>query len=527
VILLLAAPAIALPTLLALRVDDVGGRRALTIVTSDRMAAPEVRREGDSLIVSLPAAVPPSFVAPGPKPPLTDIGFERGRFGISLRLRVARGVPYSVRQDGPLVQIVFGHERAALAAPETMSTAALFQSLFRAAPDPAVAAAETPPPPATEPAQQGFRLGPIRVDPAIVVNYWDGDSAITDTAKPVRHRYLEVQPRLLGELGLLQGRFKLSYEPRLRGYSSVPSINQRSDRLQAVVDQPFGAFNVHAEQALVTGILETTEVDPGREYFFRLSRFTRHQTGVATAVEPGGRFGFSVGASRNAVRIDDRAAFFDHESQAVRAAVDYALTPERKISLGYVFDRVPTPAERPEAASHAHTIEARISGEIFPLLKAEGAAGYRDQAHPNAALGGRRYRGLVSAIRLTKDFMPGTALGVSLGRSTPVSKFEGNGFYVTTSVQAEATTTLPLALVFRASAAHQRNAYRTPAVMIGRPRDDRLNGWTVGVGRPLGRRAHFRIDYRAERRESNLDAFDTDAHGFVFQFGLVASPRSS
>jgi hypothetical protein len=528
VILFLAAPALALPTLLALRVDDVGGRRALTIITSGAMATPEVRREGDSLIVPLAASVPPSFVAPGPRPPLTDIGFERGAFGLSLRLRVARTVPYSVRQDGPVMQIVFGQEKSRATANAITPTAALFQSLFHAAPDPAVAAIETSlPPSANDPEPTGFRIGPIRLEPAIALNYWEGNSALGDTARSVKHRYLEVQPRLIGDLTLLQGRLKLSYEPRLRGYSSVPAVNQRSDRARVALDQPFGAFVLHADHVISTGILETTEVDPGREYFFRLGRFTRRQTTVGATLEPGGRIAFDLGASRENVNVDERAAFFDHETQVVRAAVDYELAPERKFALGYAFDRVPTPVDRPEAAMQGHTIEARLSGEILPLLRAEGSVGYRRHSSPNAAPGGRHFRGFVSALRLMKDFTPGAALGVSLGRSTPVSSFEGNGFYVTTSAQADTRITLPFALVFRAAAGRQRNTYQTLAAALGRPRDDRIEGWTVGLGRPFGRRAFLGLDYRGERRNSNLDEFDSEAHAVVFQFGFVFAPRSS
>jgi hypothetical protein len=211
---------------------------------------------------------------------------------------------------------------------------------------------------------------------------------------------------------------------------------------------------------------------------------------------------------------------------SARVALDYALGPERKIALGYVFDRMPTPVERPEAASRGHTVDARFSGEMLPLLKAEGSVGYRQQTNPNAAPDGRRYRGLVSAFRVSKDFTPGTSLGAYVGRSTPVSGFEGNGFYVTTAGQVDAKTTLPFALVLRAAAVRQRNTYRTPAAAIGRPRADRIDGWTVGLSRPLGRRAHLGVDYRAERRDSNLDEFDSHAHGLIFQFGFVLAPRS-
>src|SRR5207247_360867 len=199
--------------------------------------------------------------------------------------------------------------------------------------------------------------------------------------------------------------------------------------------------------------------------------FTHRITSASASLQPGGVVGFEVGASHETVRVDDRAAFFDHDAQALRVALAYALALERSIALGYVFDRVPTPSERPEAALRAHTVEARLYGEVLPLLRAEASAGNRQQTNPNAAAGGRQYHGSVFAARLVKDFTPGTALGLSLGRSTPVSNFEGNGFYITTSAQGDISTTLPFGLVFRASAGWQRNAYRTVAAAIGRPRE--------------------------------------------------------
>jgi hypothetical protein len=529
---ILAAAALALPTLVSLRVEDLSGRPAVVIVTSAAMRRPEVRREGDHLIVPLAASVPPSFVAPGPKPPITDIGFERGPFGFNLRLSVSDTVPYSVRQAGPVTQIVFGPEKA-LPPPASarLSTAALFQSLFRT-PDPPVAVAGSafPDQPqasaAADSPTRGFRFGPFRLDPTISLNYWDGRSALGDTAEPLQSRYLEIQPQLLGELSLLQGRLKLGYEPKLRGYSSIPAINRRSDRALAALDLPIGAFTLRAGHVITTGILETTEVDPGREYFFRLAPFTRRQTTAEIQMEPGGRLGLEFGAGRDSVRLDDPAAFFDHETQSLRAAVDYALAADRQIALGYVFDRMPTPSERPEAASRAHTVEARLNGEILPLLRAEGSVGYRRQSNPNAAPGGRLYRGGVFAFRLLKELTPAASLSVSLVRHTAASDFEANGFYVATAKQAVASCPLPFGFTLRGALGRQRNGYRVPAAAIGQPREDRIDGWTIGLGRSFGTRAHLRVDYRSERRESNLDAFDSSARGFVFQLGILASHSS-
>jgi hypothetical protein len=52
------------------------------------------------------------------------------------------------------------------------------------------------------------------------------------------------------------------------------------------------------------------------------------------------------------------------------------------------------------------------------------------------------------------------------------------------------------------------------------PRRDDILGWTLGVGRQLGWRAFARVDYRRERRNSNLPGYDVTTSGFVVQLGV-------
>jgi hypothetical protein len=42
----------------------------------------------------------------------------------------------------------------------------------------------------------------------------------------------------------------------------------------------------------------------------------------------------------------------------------------------------------------------------------------------------------------------------------------------------------------------------------------------VGIGRPVTRHAYLRIDYRKERRDSNIDAFDTRSEALIIQLGF-------
>jgi hypothetical protein len=91
---------------------------------------------------------------------------------------------------------------------------------------------------------------------------------------------------------------------------------------------------------------------------------------------------------------------------------------------------------------------------------------------------------------------------------------------VATSAGLAADVGLPLSLVAHATVAGQVNSYRVPATGFDFPRRDEIWNWSVGIGRALSRWAFLRADYRRERRNSNLPAFQTHAHLFMVQLGI-------
>lgn len=533
---LLAVAVSSPPTVLAVRVDAVDGRRAVRVLATGEMPPAEVRREGDFVVVSLLAQVPPGFAPPRVEPPLQSISVDQGSPGAIIQVQVPADVPYEVRQEGTLLTLFFG-EAAPPRSRVSMSNAGdLYRGLFPGAAD-AVGTEEAGQlvapidggvsGGATDASEEspGLLIGPLRVQPSVSLSYLEGDNTVAETPEPVRHRYLEIQPRLVGELSLLQGRLKAGYEPRIRGYSTFPRLDATSHRAYANLDSPFGLLALRASHTLAIGVLETTEVDPGREYFFRLARFTRNQTTLGARMETGGRLDFDLAASRNAVRLDDEAAFFDHETEGLTGAVGYQVNAQLRAALGYSLERVPTPRERPEAASRSRTAFFQLGGEIAPLLSGAIAFGYRSQESPNAGEGGRAYRGLTLGASLTRELSRGTTVSLLGSRITPLSAFEQNAFYVSTSGQTAIDVSLPLSFSFRVGGGYQRNQYKTVASALGRPRDDRILGWTVGLGRGFGRRLYLRVDYRRERRDSNLDFFDGRTGGYSVQAGATLYPR--
>jgi hypothetical protein len=150
-------------------------------------------------------------------------------------------------------------------------------------------------------------------------------------------------------------------------------------------------------------------------------------------------------------------------------------------------------------------------------LTGEVSVGYRDQSTPNAGVGGTGYSGLTLAAALTRQLGRESTLAVYASRSTTPSAFEQNGFYVSSSLQGTLQLPLPAELQLRCGLGYQWNDYRTAASEIGRPREDRLLGWQVGLRRPVRPNLLLSADFRREERRSNVDTFDTDANRFFFQ----------
>jgi hypothetical protein len=101
---------------------------------------------------------------------------------------------------------------------------------------------------------------------------------------------------------------------------------------------------------------------------------------------------------------------------------------------------------------------------------------------------------------------------------------------VSTHGALELTLPLPLAFTASAGVSYRVNDYRVAAGGAGEPRRDTLRGVSFGLGRPVTRWGFARVDYREDRRRSNLGVFDTDTRSLLVQAGFgyrgrVEAPR--
>lgn len=364
----------------------------------------------------------------------------------------------------------------------------------------------------------GVPVGPFRVRGGIDARYVDADTFIAGPQSAARDRYLEVLPRIVAEAPLSDGRFEIGYSPAFRAFATYDETNSTSHRVGAGVDFPVGpSVELYLKDNFVSGTLETREVDPGGEYFFGLGKFRRNTIDGGASLHVGPRLSLELRGTTSQVRFLEESSFFDHDNRRAAAGLGYELTPNLRTTLWYQYDEVPTPIERPEAASSAHNGQLTFTGDLLPLLTGELMLGYRDQRSPNAAAGGTRFTGFTMGGSLTKRFTRESSATLFLNRSTPASNFEGNAFYVYTSVQGSARLSVPLDFQLQGGLGYQWNDYRTVAVEIGVPRADRILAWSAGIRRAVYRHLFLSATFRREERTSNLGRFNTNTDGFILQ----------
>jgi hypothetical protein len=418
-----------------------------------------------------------------------------------------------------LARRLFSSAPAETAPTTTGSVPELYAQLFPSGAPEAPPEASVAPVEVVEPGRDaGLALGPFRVRASVDARYVDADTFVESSATPTRDEYLEVQPRVAAVAPVGDGHVTLDYAPVFRAGATYDDVNSSSHSLGARIDLPVGSrVNLRAGDRFRSGVLDTRVVDPGGEYFFGLGHFQRNDADAGASIMVGPRLSVELGGALGTVRFQEESDFFDYDTRMASAGFGFELTPTLKAVASYVYDAVPRPDDRPEAEATAHSARLALTGDLLPLLTGELSVGYRNQDTPNAGTGGTSYSGLTLGAALTRQLGREALLSAYASRSTPPSAYEENGFYVSTSVQGTLQVPMPAQFQLRGGVGYQWNDYRTVSSEIGRPREDRILGWYVGLRRPVRANLFLSAAYRSEDRTSNVDTFDTDADGFYLQ----------
>jgi hypothetical protein len=467
--------------------------------------------------VAASAVVPSPAAAPALRPPPAPVSPPPAVVPV-VSPPAAPPVAQPAPDTAELARRLFPAAPADAPAAGTSSVADLYPRLFPTG-APNIQPQEAAPVELIEPGQEtGVPVGPFHVRAGLDARYVDADTFVESTAAPTRDRYLEVQPRVEAEAPLGEGRFTLDYAPVFRAFATYDDVNSSSHAVGAGLNLPVGSrVTVRAQDHFRSGVLDTRVVDPGGEYFFGLGHFRRNDLDAGASILVGPRLSVELGGGLGMVRFQEESTFFDYDTRRAQAGLGFELAPNLKAVASYVYDAVPRPDERPEAEATAHSAELGLSGEILPLLTGNVAVAYRNQDSPGAGPGGTSYSGLTMSAALVRQLGRESTAAVYASRTTPVSAYEENAFYVSTTLQGTLRLPLPARFELRGGLGYQWNDYRTVASAIGQPRGDRILGWYVGVRRPIRDNLFLSGAYRREDRRSNVDDFDTDTSGFYLQ----------
>lgn len=418
---------------------------------------------------------------------------------------------------------------SAAALTEADDTTTLYVRLFPGSAAEAAASSEdlTSVERAPEPAD-GFRAGPFRLRPYLSMSYVNADTSLLSTPGTVNDSYFQFEPGISARAPVGLGAFTAEYAPSFRAGADFAATEDAAHVVTGTLDLPFGSDSqLTLSERYVASTLDTREVDPGGEYFFDLKRFQRNLVSANARLSVAPRLFVELGGAFNHVSFDETGGFFPYESRLASAGMGYEVSPTLRATLSYVYDEVPAPEGRPEAEATASSALLSLQGDLLPLLTGRLSVGYRDQESPSADIGGQRFRGFVMSGALTREFGRESALSLILNRSTPVSSFESNGFYVNTGFTAAVTGPLPASLSLDAGLGYAWNDYRIPALELGVPREDGIFALYAGLRRGFGRQWWASAFYRREQRSSNIDAFNTTSDGFLVQvsWGLFGPRR--
>ena len=437
-----------------------------------------------------------------------------------LRVEAAPEVPFEASHEPGMLTVVFGEQPA----PELRGpvTPELYERLF-----PTGAQGTGAPEgeePGFEPAGgEGLALGRVTLRPYVSVSWVDADVLAFDNPVPVRDQYLQVAPGVTASVPLIDGVLAAEYEPRFRFFSDIPLVDETSHFAGVRYEVPIGSrVFLRLGQRYTRAILETTVVDPGREYFYNLSQYTFWATTAAARVELGPRLFGEAEADWAWTRFDEAqpGGFFDYDTRTLRAGLGYDVGSDLRATVSYAYERIPPSPDRAIVETSAHGLIGTLAGTIAPLTTGSLSVGYRSQTNPLATAESASFKGFTLGGSLRRELGHSSSVELQFTRAVNPSSFDTNAYYTNNSLVASLSVPVPFELWARGSVGFLRNDYPNEAPGLGVPRRDDILGWTVGLGRQLGWRAWVRADYRRERRDSNLPGFDVTTDGFVVQLGV-------
>jgi hypothetical protein len=482
------------------------GRTAVVVLLAGEETSVVVRREGARVLVEAPRGAPVPVALPRPLPPVVALSTEAGRDGAGrVVMEIQAPFEYEIRREGRELRLLI----AALPGADDVET--LAQMLF---PTDVV---RLGPPAQLEPPSSEPRL---RLRPSVSALYATGTNAYEEGPQPQEDSYYDVAPRIEA----FSGPLRLAYEAHLRGASRYDGVNSTTThQVEARLERLLASdWHVGTLYEFLRGRQQTNAVDSGGEYFYGFEPFKKHTAGAKARVPLGGATHLVMSGTWDQVRFDEPGGFIDFSAWSAQGGVRREIGGQTSLELLYTRDEVYDANDPDVAGTFSDTASLSLTGEVRPMLHVFVLAGLTRRSSPGAPEGARTQTEPLARIDVRREFSPRTALQVGYQRSRTASAFERNPSYRSDFVEARGYAPLPFEISLATSAGYRRNDYPLAASATSVPRRDRIYGWALGLGHAFGSRAMLHVEYRWQRRESNLPGYSSVSDGLLVQLDVLA-----
>lgn len=325
-------------------------------------------------------------------------------------------------------------------------------------------------------------LGGILLKPSMVVSY-SYESNLQALSKDYQpNTSLVASPTIEAFLPVTRNGIRLDYTLIYRNYRNL-SIAQNFDHLFNA-DSQFDlspTVTVAVRDHFSSSAIDAREFVPGREVVFADSQFKRNEIGTLLSWALSENDSLSFTGSWNRVSFanfteSSEVPFYGYNQMS------YAGTYKRDLSErfaifgngGYRQNKTKDP--RNLADSKGFEIEGGIDGSLTPLVTGQFSAGIRWDSYPGASQ--KTSRGLIFRGAFSKEISERSQAGISLSRSSNLSYFQQNAYFVSTGIGGSYSRELGPKLIASISAGYQRNSYPTrlesgagiPADLVGKSR---------------------------------------------------------
>ena len=503
----LLAQAVPGPAVVSVRTEpSADGRTAVVVVLAGEETSVNVRREGARVLVEAPRGAPVPVALPRPLPPVVALKTEAGRDGAGrVVMEIQAPFEYEIRREGRELRLLI----AGLPGADDVET--LAKMLF---PTDAVRlepAAELEPEP---------REPRLRLRPSVSALYASGTNGYEEGPQPEEDSYYEVAPRIEA----LSGPLRLTYEAHLRGASRYDSVNSTTThQVEARLERLLASdWHVETHYEFLRGRQQASAVDPGAEYFYGFEPFKKNTLGARARVPLGGATHLVFSGTWDQVRFDEPGAFIDFSAWSAQGGARREIGGQTSLELLYTRDQLYDSNDSDVAGTFSDTASLALAGEVRPMLHVLVLAALSRRSSPGAPEGAGTQTEPLARIDLRRELSPRTAFQLGYQRSRTASAFERNPSYRSDFVEARGYAPLPFEISLSASAGYRRNDYPLAASAIGVSRLDQVYGWGLGLGHAFGSRTILHVEYRWQRRVSNLPGYSSASDGVLVQLDVLA-----